>query len=256
MQLLFGIAFAVAGIVEPLLAAPTPNVPREAHPYCLPGQVPSFGFGFASLKAQLGPLMGEPVECEHRGGRDGDALQRTTTGLAFWREATNVPTFTDGERHWGLTPAGMVYWEGSSIDPPGMAAPPEAATEPRVEAVVSRVVDGSSLDAHIAGNRTAVGYLGVETPAPNRPCGREALERNRELAGSRVLLADDPAHQFDEIGRRLYYAYTEDGRSIDEILVREGLGRAVRVDAGRGPALAAAQAEAEAAGRGCLWGGS
>jgi endonuclease YncB( thermonuclease family) len=79
------------------------------------------------------------------------------------------------------------------------------------------------------------------------------MERNRELAGDRVLLEADPAYDYDSVGRRLYYAYTPDGRSIDETLIREGLAQAVRADASHGADLLAAQAEAESAGRGCLW---
>lgn len=77
---------------------------------------------------------------------------------------------------------------------------------------------------------------------------------NRELAGTQVLLEDDPAYQFDEIGRRLYYAYTADASlSIEAVLVGEGSGRAVRTDAREGAYLAALEDEARAASRGCLW---
>ena len=129
----------------------------------------------------------------------------------------------------------------------------ELAATAIIEAFVSRVIDGDSLDAYVAGRRTAVGYLGVAAPAPTHPCGVEALARNRELAGTRVLLEEDPTYQFDARGRRLYYAYATDGTSIDETLVREGLAWAVRTDARYGAQLAALQAEAAAAGRGCLW---
>ena len=135
-------------------------------------------------------------------------------------------------------------------------APSLAAADPAtvVDARVSRAVDGTTLDAHVADRRTLVGYLGVETPYPTQPCGQEALARNRELAGTQVFLEDDPAYLFDDRGRRLAYAYTADGVSIDETLVREGLAWAVRTDARYGAYLAAVQAEAEAAGHGCLWG--
>ena len=53
--------------------------------------------------------------------------------------------------------------------------------------------------------------------------------------------------------RRLYYADTADGTTIDATLVREGLARAVRIHGRYGAYLAALQAEAAAAGRGCLW---
>jgi len=90
-----------------------------AAPFCAPNQSPAFAFGFATLSSQLGPVMGEPNECEHTNSANGDALQATTTSLAFYRKSTNTPTFTDGITHWALTSQGLVVWTGSSIDPPG-----------------------------------------------------------------------------------------------------------------------------------------
>lgn len=113
--------------------AVVPGASAQTAPHCAPGQAPQFNFGFANLDDLLGPTMGEPVECPHPNPENGDVLQRTTAGLAFWRKATNTPTFTDGWEHWGLTEAGLVYWTGASIDPPPSAqslAPP--AAEPSV----------------------------------------------------------------------------------------------------------------------------
>ena len=80
--------------------------------------------------------------------------------------------------------------------------------------MVSRDWDGTSLDARVDDRRTAVGYPGAETPAANTPCGQLALERNRDLAGGRVLLEADAAYEFDTIWPtsllRLY-----DGRRLD-----------------------------------------
>jgi endonuclease YncB( thermonuclease family) len=131
----------------------------------------------------------------------------------------------------------------------------EDGTDGPIEATVTRTIDGDSLDARVFNNRTAVGYLGAEAPPANQACGQQARARNRDLADSRVLLVPDQAYELDERGRRLFYAYTVDGQSIEEVLIREGLARAVRLDGSRGPELAALQAEAESAGRGCLWGG-
>ena len=89
-----------------LLGQPAPAALAQAAPYCAPGTQPQFTHGFAALKAALGPVMGEPTECEHNDGDSGDILQQTTTGLSFWRKSTNTPTFTDGYRHWALLPAG------------------------------------------------------------------------------------------------------------------------------------------------------
>ncbi len=90
---------------------------------CPTGQTPSFVLGFADLQAQIGAPMGDPVTCEFPDPNGtGDIHQRTTTGLAFWRKATNTPTFTDGFQHWGQTPTGLVAWTGTSVDPPAQAS--------------------------------------------------------------------------------------------------------------------------------------
>ena len=104
----------------PPVAAPAPAAaaaPGQAA-FCAPGQRPGFQAGFAALKAQLGETMGDPVECEHTNPQNGDSLQNTTRGLAFYRKSTNTPTFTNGDEHWAITPRGLVYWTGSSVDPP------------------------------------------------------------------------------------------------------------------------------------------
>lgn len=118
--------FAFGAVVIALLAAP--NVALAA-PYCAPGQEPVYVFGFKALHDRLGERMGDPLECEHTEASTGDAHQQTTTGLAFYRKSTNTPTFTNGWDHWALTGSGLVYWTGSSIDPPGTKIPTSARQE-------------------------------------------------------------------------------------------------------------------------------
>ncbi|MCC6177542.1 MAG: hypothetical protein IT305_19760 [Chloroflexi bacterium] len=114
---ILGAMLAVALVVM----QPAAPVAAQAAPYCAAGQAPAFVNGFADLKDQLGPIMGEPVECEHTNGANGDVLQQTTTGLAFWRKSSNTPTFTDGFHHWALTSRGLVAWDGEAIEPPATA---------------------------------------------------------------------------------------------------------------------------------------
>jgi hypothetical protein len=101
--------------------APTQGLQQDLGPaaaYCQPGQQPTFTLGVADLKQQLGDTMGAPLECEHPVSASGDSIQQTTAGLVIYRAATNTVMFTDGWRHWALTPRGMVRWEGSEADPP------------------------------------------------------------------------------------------------------------------------------------------
>jgi hypothetical protein len=108
-----------ASTPKPTLAVITPTSaePGVTADGCPAGQRPSFAYGFAELKMRLGDVMGDALSCE-RYGPEGDALQQTTTGLARYRKATNVPTFVGGQEHWALTERGLVYWSGGGLDPP------------------------------------------------------------------------------------------------------------------------------------------
>ena len=85
-----------------------------------------------------------------------------------------------------------------------------------------RVIDGDTFTN--AGNQS-VRLFGVDTPERGEKCYREATARLRELADGEVRVELGPRSQ-DRYGRLLYYVYTQDGDSIDEILVSEGLGEA------------------------------
>jgi hypothetical protein len=89
---------------------------RPTAPWCLPDQTPTFSFGFGDLAHDLGPVMGQPLECEHGAPAGDDTLQRTTTGLAVYNWCTNVSMFTRGADHWALLAAGTVHWTDG--DPP------------------------------------------------------------------------------------------------------------------------------------------
>lgn len=86
------------------------------------------------------------------------------------------------------------------------------------EAQVIRVLDGDTLDTP----KGRVRLFGVDAPEGGEGCGSEATERLQELAGDSVRL-EDGTRQTDQYGRILAYVYTENGLSIDETLIREGL---------------------------------
>ena len=82
-----------------------------------------FTLGFAQLKVLLGPIMGEPTEAEHGNDDNCDTEQLTTTGLAYWRCATNLLSFAafpDGAMHWAASPtgSGLIEWSGAEDPPP------------------------------------------------------------------------------------------------------------------------------------------
>jgi hypothetical protein len=162
-----GLAAALAAVW--LVVAPAR--PVHAQPFCRPGEAPEFRLGFALLKEQLGPLMGEPAECEHLDRARGDTLQRTSTGLAYYRPATNTPAFTDGYRHWAWTADGLVAWEGAAISPPatGWRAPPLSPVQ-LLGALLVTPFDDRELPAGFSSAETLPPWL-PRADLPGQPLG-------------------------------------------------------------------------------------
>ncbi len=192
-------------IASVLLTTPTEAFAQGA-PFCRPGQTPQFVLGFANLKAQLGSVMGEPVECEHPNNANGDTLQKTSTGLAYWRKSTNTPTFTDGYRHWAITSSGLVSWVGASPDPPSLAVPqprpsptPPGRTLESFVRTVSQQIDQFWADA-FRENGTPyasprVRWIPRGSPAP--ACGGQTMQGPGYCTVNRTMLL--PAAFFEEV---------------------------------------------------------
>ena len=113
---------------------------------------------------------------------------------------------------------------------------------------VTRVIDG---DTFVSGSER-VRLFGVDTPEVGDHCASEATERLRKLAGGTVRVEGGP-RTHDTFGRLLYYMFTKAGESIDEMLLREGLGKAWTRDGQHIDLLVAAEQEAKGNGDGCLW---
>jgi hypothetical protein len=67
--------------------------------------------------------MGTALECEHVNPQNGDTLQKTSTGLAYYQPSLNMPMFTDGTAHYGLLAGNVVFWRGDAA----VLAPPSPA---------------------------------------------------------------------------------------------------------------------------------
>lgn len=116
----------------------------------------------------------------------------------------------------------------------------------------ARVIDGDTLEAWIGTQRVGVGLIGITAPQGNTNCGQEAAGLLWQLTDGGLRLEEDAQLVFDARNRRTYYADTPDGRSIGAQLVQAGVARADGQGQERDQ-LAAAEAEARAAQRGCLW---
>ncbi|MBV9169457.1 MAG: hypothetical protein JOZ81_05165, partial [Chloroflexi bacterium] len=122
---------------------------QAAAGFCGTAETPHFDVEMAELADELGDVMGEPVECAHGNPGNGDILQRTTTGLAYYRASLEMPVFTDGVEHWAVTKTGIDDWTSPDVDPPDVTTPRDAQPVESAEwaaalaaAPVSRVVPG------------------------------------------------------------------------------------------------------------------
>lgn len=125
---------------------------------------------------------------------------------------------------------------------------------------VDWVIDGDTVV--IRGDRgrrggASVRYIGVDTPEKGEPLYAEARDRNIELVGGKtvrmVFCREEPA---DRYGRRLAWVYA-DGRLVNTLLLREGLGRAMIIPPcglEKARRVRAAEGEARRLGLG-VWGG-
>lgn len=149
---------------------------------------------------------------------------------------------------------------------PGASAAPAPAPTPAAApagqtALVTRVIDGDTLDVTLEGRRERVRLLGIDAPEkrteerPAEPYEKEATGFVRRLArGRQVTLTPDPGHEDrDRYGRLLRYVYLPDGRCLNLELVCQGYARAyTRYRFTRQKEFRACEKEARERGRG-LW---
>jgi micrococcal nuclease len=104
-----------------------------------------------------------------------------------------------------------------------------AATQPG-SCLVTKVVDGDTLEADCQGVLAKIRLIGVDTPEVVDPrktvqCfGREASDfAKKTLSGQSVRLEADPSQgDTDKYGRQLRYVYLADGRLFNWLLISEG----------------------------------
>ncbi|MDP9184839.1 MAG: thermonuclease family protein [Actinomycetota bacterium] len=144
--------------------------------------------------------------------------------------------------------------------------PIDGATSPvgrpgeRVEATVTRVVDGDTIHVSLSGQDVTIRLIGIDTPetvAPGQPIecfGPESSRfTTRQLTGARIELEYD-RDLIDPFDRTLAYVWL-DGRLFNETLVDRGYAEATSYppDTSHQNVLDAAEVDARRADRG-LWG--
>ena len=163
-----------------------------------------------------------------------------------------------GKAHWPVTgqPATHPPIAGQPASGKSTTSGPIATAGAEETTLVERVVDGDTL---VISGGDRVRLIGVDTPEtkhPNKPVqpfGKEASEFTRRMVeGKRVQLQFDPGETKDKYGRTLAYVYI-DGQFLNELLLREGLARAMLnypFSAEAKARFRAAEADAKAARRG------
>jgi len=94
--------------------------------------------------------------------------------------------------------------------------------------VVTRVIDGDTIEVSIAGESYKVRYIGIDTPEldDKRPkfcaLAQEATRYNRELVKGKTVRLEKDISETDQYGRLLRYVYVGD-IFVNAELVRQGL---------------------------------
>ena len=84
---------------------------------------------------------------------------------------------------------------------------------------VTRIIDGDTFDSTTG----TVRFFWVDTPEHGQRCYQKATLPLRKLAGT-VVRVQRGSRNVDSYGRLLYYVYTPSEASIDEALIKGGLG--------------------------------
>lgn len=118
--------------------------------------------------------------------------------------------------------------------------------------VVTRVVDGDTIDVDINGVSVRVRYVGINTPERDEACYSLATEANAVFVeGQTVRLVRDTTDN-DRYGRRLRYIYVGD-LFVNQAMIEQGFAEAVlyEPDDRHYDDFLRLEREAAAAGRGC-----
>lgn len=107
------------------------------------------------------------------------------------------------------------------------AAVSELRPDQSPDATVTRVYDGDTIEALVAGRSEKIRYIGIDTPEMDDPrpevleMAREATRANRALVGDRRVRLELDIQERDRYGRLLAYVWLAD-TLVNERLVQEG----------------------------------
>lgn len=93
---------------------------------------------------------------------------------------------------------------------------------PREVAIVTKIIDGDTIEVNLNGEIVKVRYIGMDAPEPNRYFGIEAKYQNSYLVpvNTKIIMIKDKSNT-DSFGRLLRYVVSG-GYFVNDILVRQG----------------------------------
>ena len=152
----------------------------------------TFVLGFAALKAQLGDVMGNPIEDEHP-ALDADAVQLTTTGFAVYRLG-ELPKFTNGAETFTLKVA-------VSAAPP-LQSSTNSSLARRADCIISRESQG---DPGAVNRRSGASGLGQFLPGtwastPQGKAGYSVFNASANRQAVIWMLSVGRGREFNTIG--------------------------------------------------------
>jgi endonuclease YncB( thermonuclease family) len=92
--------------------------------------------------------------------------------------------------------------------------------------IVTRVIDGDTIEVEIDDIIYDVRYIGINTPERSDPCFDEATNANAEFVQGRVVRLERDTSDTDRFGRLLRYVYVDD-TFVNEELVQMGVAEVV-----------------------------
>jgi endonuclease YncB( thermonuclease family) len=114
-----------------------------------------------------------------------------------------------------------------------LAATPAATPEtgPQVPAgatpaTVTGITDGDTIRVRVSGAEFRLRYIGIDTPEVGQPCYDAATAANAALVAGQTVYLEKDVSETDRYGRLLRYVWLEDGRLVNEELVRQGFAAA------------------------------
>ena len=132
------------------------------------------------------------------------------------------------------------------------AEQPDATLATNMIGLVTRVIDGDTIDVLVDNKTVRIRYVQTNTPERDEPCFRESTQANADLVANKTVRLLPSERDTDPFGRLLRFVYVGDVM-VERALVEGGWAEVVLYPPNDAhyDEFVKLEAEAAAAGRGC-----